>query len=299
MTMPAVGPMGVGEILDRAFQILRAHFGTLFLTALIGTAPYMLLYAVLANPALEAGSADASAAFLLTFVTIMALVGLATAVVWGALAHQVQRAVTGGTVTVPDGLRHGIRALLRLLGAGLMVYLLLFALMIPVGLIGLVVVTVAALAFGEGMAAVLLSSLGIGVPVAILAVGWVALTFLVLPVVTVERAGPVRAITRSNQLARGGRPRVFITAFVAWLVILLPAIGLPYLLGISAAVWDPATVETVSSTRLLLYQATSFLVGGVTTPFLVATMVFAYFDRRVRREGYDVEAASAALGAEA
>lgn len=298
MTMPAVGPMGVGEVLDRAFQTLRTHFGTLFLTSLIGTAPYMLLYAVLANPAVEVGSAEAMAAMAMIFIAVLSLIALATAVVWGALAHQVQRAVTGGPVTVRDGLRHGLRALLRLLGAGLVAYLLLFVLFIPVGLIAVAVVTVALLAFGEGVASVVLSAVGIGVPVVLMIVGWVALTFLLLPVLIVERTGPVRTITRSNQLARGGRFRVFITAFVAWLVILLPAIGLPYLLGIGAAVWDPSGVETVSSTRLLIYQGTSFLVGGVTTPFLVATMVFAYFDRRVRREGYDVEAASAALGAE-
>ncbi len=299
MSMPAVGPLGVGEVLDRAFQTLRTHFGTLFLTSLIGTAPYMLLYAALANPVIGTGSPEAVAAMAFTFVGIMLLVLLATAVVWGALAHQVRRAVAGGPVTVPDGLRNGFRMLIRVLGAGILVYLLLFALLIPVGLIGLVVVTVAAMAFGEGMAGVLLSVLGIGVPAALLGVGWVALTFLVLPVLAVERTGPVRAIGRANELAKGGRLRVFVTAFVAWLVILLPAMGLPYLLGIGAVVWDPGAADTVSSTTMLLYQGASFLVGGVTTPFLVATMVFAYLDRRVRREGYDVETAFAALGAEA
>lgn len=299
MTIPAVGPMGVGEVLDRSFQTLRAHFGTLFLTALLGTAPYLLLYAAMANPTAGTGSPEAVAAMAFIFLGVFALTLVATAVVWGALAHQVERAVAGEPVTVVDGFRNGFRALFRLIGAGIVVYMLLFALMIPVGLIALVVITVAGLAFGDGVLAVLLSILGVGVPGAIVLVGWIALTFLVLPVLVGERAGPIRAVTRANRLAKGGRLRVFITAFVAWLVILLPAMGLPFVLGIGVVLWDPESAAMVSSTQMLLYQGTSFLVGGVTTPFLVATMVFTYLDRRVRREGYDVEAASSALLSEA
>jgi hypothetical protein len=298
MSMPTVRPMGVGEVLDRAFQMLRQHFGVLFVTALIGTLPYILFLAAALSPAAAGGEGDEGAAWVVVFMATIAVVLIATAVVWGALAHQIEGAVAGRRVTVGYGLRNGFRVMLRLVGAGLASYILLLLLMLPAGLIGFAVTMVAGLILGQGPVAVVLGGTGFAIPVVLAGIAWTAIVFLVLPVLVSEGAGPIRSLRRSNQLAKGGRLRVFATALVAWIVILLPAIGIPFLFGVGTALWDPTVAGVAGTTQLYLSQAVSLLAGAVTTPFLVAVMVFAYHDRRVRRDGYDLELASAALVAE-
>lgn len=296
MTRPSLRPMGIGEVLDRSFQVLRSHFGVLVGTALAGMSPLLLLYLAMGVPyGTAAPGPDASPAMVLALVALFALMGLATAVVWAALTHQVDRAAAGEAVTVGAGLRKGIGSLLRLVGAGIMVYLALLGVMIPAVLIGFAGAGIAGALLGTGVAAGLVTAVAFGVPGAIAIVVWSALAFLIVPAVVLDGLGPIRALRRANQLAKGGRIRVFATAILAWLVVMLPAVGLPFMLGIGMAVWDPQAAGQMSTLQLYLYQALSFGVSALTTPFLAAAMVYTYYDRRVRREGYDVELASAAM----
>ncbi|MFW5947672.1 MAG: hypothetical protein ACOCUW_04190 [Gemmatimonadota bacterium] len=281
-------PMTVGEILDRSFQVLRQHVGTLFVTALIGILPLLGLYLTMA-PYAGAVSPEAMAAMTTLFLVFYLLILMTTAVSWGALTRDVNRVVRGEPVSLTDGLRHGLRAFFRIAGLWLLVTLAAVgAFLVPVLGAAIVLVGVSVIV-GEGVLAGLLT---FGLVLAALAIGlllWAPVAFMGLPALMVEGLGPLRSLRRAHELGKGGRLRVTVTAFVAWLIVTLPAIGVPFLLGIGAALWDPAAAGTATATQLYLYQAISFLVTGLTTPFMVAVMVFTYYDRRVRREGYDVE----------
>jgi hypothetical protein len=298
MTVSQIQPMGVGELLDRSFQVLRQHIGPLFITALIGTAPYVIVMAGAMTPAAADGSGESVAAAMI-IVGAVVLMFLTTAIVWGALAHQVEAALAGRPVTVGDGLRNGLRHMWRLIGAGLGAYFLLMGLMVPGALIGFAAAFFGGQVAGGGVAGVVLTVLAFAIPLGLAVVVWTALTFLVLPAVVIEGAGPIKGLRRGNQLAKGGRLRVFLTALVSYVVILLPTAGLPFLFGVGAEFWAPEVAGTVASTRLYLANGAVLLAGGVTTPFLVAVMVHSYYDRRVRREGYDVELMSPMVATEA
>lgn len=297
MTAPEIRALGIGEVLDRSFQVLRRHFGTLVTTALVGLAPLLLLYIVMGVPyGATVSGADPSTgmAMMMLLLSLLMIVGMA--VVWSGLTHQVDRAVNGGVVDVGDGLRTGLRNFLRVLGMGILLYLALLGLLIPVGILAGV-----AAAFGAGASPGPLGSvllfLAVAVPGTIALAVWAALAFLILPAMVIEDVGPIRALRRANALAKGGRVRICITAFLTWLVVVLPSVGVPFLMGAGAALWDPMVAGSMSTIQLYLYQTVAFGVSAVTTPFMVAAMVFTYYDRRVRREGYDVELASSSIAA--
>lgn len=294
MTQSRMRPMGVGEVLDRSFQALRSQFGTLAGTTLVGFSPLLVIYLVAGVP-YGAMPADAMAAgFGVLLIVAMVLMFVGMAAVWAGLTHQVDEAANGRPVTIGGGLKRGLRSLLPLIGAGLLLYLALFALMIPVALIGGAGALLGGM-LGAGLVAMVVMAVAFAVPGAIALVVWAALTFLILPALVIERLGPIKALRRANELARGGRVRVCATAFLAWLVVVLPTVGIPFLLGAGAVLWDPAAAGDMSTIQLYAYQATTFAVSALTTPFLAAAMVYTYYDRRARREGYDVELASSSV----
>lgn len=291
MSQTQLRPLGFGEILDGAFTLYRRHFLVLFITTLIPLAPFGLMYArLLAGGAMTdpaAANAMLGMLFLLGLVS-MVFIG----VVFGALTRQTAQAYTGGRVSIGDGFVSGLRALLPMVVAGILMYIAMFVLFMIV-------------AFGAGIVAGLFglanSIIGVvigglfGLVAAILAIAFLASFFAVLPVIVVERKGPIAALTRSWALARGGRLRIVGVFFVSWLITTLPVLGIMLAIGTAAALVDPTQYAAMTTTQLYLQQAISTLSGSLTLPFTMACLVLLYFDRRIRSEGYDLEVATAAL----
>lgn len=296
MSFPEMRPMGVGEVLDRSFQTLRRHFGVLFATSVIGLSPILLLYLVMGNPGMMVSPETGMPTFSPTFFVLMLAGMLMGAVLWAALTAEVDGDATGGPVTVGDGLGTGFRMLLRMIGAGILVYLAALGLLIPVGIVAFLVSLVGAL-IGSTVVMTVLMGLGFAVPGVVAGVVWLSLTFLIAPALVIEKLGPVKALRRANELAKGGRLRVCATSILAYLVMLLPTLGLPFVLGMGAMLWSPQAAGQVSTIQLYIYEVVMIGVSAITTPFMVAAMVFTYYDRRVRREGFDVELASESVEA--
>lgn len=292
MSQLKMRPMGVGEILDRSFQILRARFGTLVGTALVGLSPLLGFYLLAGVPYGAVPGQDVTVGVGIVAVAVLMVVGMV--VVWAGLTHQVDQAAQGRPVTIGQGLKAGLRSSLRLVGAVILAYLALIGVMLPVLLIGGFLGAVGGAA-ASGPVMMTLLVVAIAVPAVIALVVWWAMTFLILPAMVIERRGPIKALRRANELAKGGRVRVCATALLAWLVVVLPAMGVPFLFGAGALMWDPQAAGDMSAMQLYGYQAMTFAISALTTPFLTAAMVFTYYDRRVRREGYDVEMASASI----
>lgn len=295
MTMRDLRPMAVGEVLDRSFQVLRRHVGTLFVTAVLGTAPLLLIYLTAGVPYGASIGGDPAPAVGMLMVLMLVLFVLTAAVSWAALTREVDQTVTGGTVSFADGLKHGLRWFPRVVALVILVYLTGALVMIPAALVGAAVGAAGMLFLGEGAIAVTLT-FALMVAVLVLAgLLWAPMAFMSLPALIAEGTGPIRALKRAHGLGKGGRVRVVATALVAWIVMMLPTLGIPFLLGMGMDLWTPDGAGTIPATQFYLYQAISFLVGGLTTPFMVAVMVFTYYDRRVRREGYDMELVSESI----
>jgi hypothetical protein len=287
----ALHPLSAGEVLDGAFQLYRRHFVVLFMTALIAYAPVALIYAFMGVPAYTADPGSGVAAAFLALI----LTGLATSIAWAALFHQFSHAVVGESVELRAGLLRGLRALIPLLFAGLLLYVALAAVMVPAFIATGAVMLAIGLALGESPAAVIVMATIIVLGGSVVLVWWLAVVGLTLPALVIERRGPIGAIKRGYLLAKGARMRITGLWILAWLIVMLPTLGTLMMFGMASTLWDPAAMSSLSTTQLYLQQLTTTLVGALTTPYLIGVAALLYYDRRVRREGYDLELAAAAL----
>jgi len=141
-----------------------------------------------------------------------------------------------------------------------------------------------------------LISLGLGIWVLIPCVGWIsgigmALYFglvviqLLIPVVVLEKRGPMDALRRAWDLARRRFWWFLGLAGVLYLLNLVlagPAVLINYLLqfglqGMNTTILGVVVQSLVNMLVALIYQ-----------PLVLSVMVLAYFDLRVRSEGFDL-----------
>jgi hypothetical protein len=228
-------------------------------------------------------------------IVVLVLMGLATSIAWAGIASQFGSAVAGEPVHVSAGLMRGMRALLPLIGLALLLYLILFGLMTPAFLLMAAAAVAIAMVLSGNVAATVVTAILIGVATCIVLFWWASMAALTLPALAIERCGPIGAIKRAYALAKGARLRIVGLASLAWLIVMLPTVGTLTLFGMASTLWDPAAVVTLTTTQLYIQHVSTTLVNALTTPYVVGVLVLLYYDRRVRREGYDVELAAAAL----
>jgi hypothetical protein len=288
MALPTLRPLSFGEILDGAFNLYRRNFAAFALTAGIPTAVVLASFMLLGRSMFAAmASNDETAimeAMLGTGLLVIVVALAAFLVMYGALAHQAAQAYTGQPASVGDGMRAGLKAAPRLLGAGIVAWVGLVVVIFGVALVGTVISLVTA-QLGALMAAlggVVMFVLIFGVMLA--AVG---MLFGVLPAVVVENAGPLRSLERSVELARGAVGRVVGLMLVTLLITYLPMMAVMAFTGGFAQLANPSAVPT--PTQLITQQVLAMGIGVFTGPFMVAVMVLLYFDRRVRTEALDVQ----------
>lgn len=271
--------MSVGEILDGSFQVYRRHFPTLLTISLVGSAAMALL--------LLAGTGFATAFLMLGLILVVTLV------VWGALAETVNRAVREERVSAAAGLRRGLAAFLPLAGAGILVGIVYAVSTAVIG--GLLAVVLMPIARQGGIAGTVVAVVVGVAAVAVFIVVWVPITFLLVPVVIVGREGPMSAIKRTWLLGNGGRLRLTGVAVAAYLIAALPAVAVQIIPFVVPGLSPRGVPGTLAGGVQPLLLAASIAVNALTTPFTLGCMVMAYYDRRVRLEGLDVELASAIL----
>ena len=299
MSTAHLRPLSFGEILDSAFSLYRRHFVALLSAALIPLIPSMLLTGVITRSALTAEPSDAAAAFGAALIPLMLLGFVVGLVMWAALARMVGEAWTGGEVSVGDGYRRGLRAFFPLVGSMLLVYVILMVAMFGVLVAGMLVAAMLGaigMAVGNQTVTVLLM-----IPALLLTIAAffaaASTMFGVLPAIVIEKYGPAEAILRSVRLSRGAIPRVTGIMMVTFLIIFLPMLFVMAVTGGFAAFTDPGSVPSAGS--FWLQQVANSLTSALTTPFMIASMVILYFDRRVRTEAFDVQLAADALEADA
>lgn len=197
---PILRPLGFGEVLDSAFTLYRRNFAA-FVTASLVPTLVMIAGAILTG--MHRMNPEAPGFGILLFLPIVLLT---TLVMWGALAHLASRAYGGTPAPPAEGLQVALRRFFPLLGATILSLLAMMviggALMIVLG----IMVAIAGMAAGETAVLVFMALVGI-VMLGIYALGS-AVFFAVVPAVVVEEKGPVSAISRSLELARGALPRI-------------------------------------------------------------------------------------------
>jgi hypothetical protein len=289
-------PLGFGEVLDGAFQIYRKHFVPLGLTTLIPSGVSALV--TVGFVATTGSAPDAAGAAFALFMLFMMGVGVIMVAVWGSLAWQTSEAWIGGEVGFAEGMRAGFRSFWRMIGAWLVVSALLmvayFAVAIPLFIV-VAIIGVAAGAGGAGgdAAATVVGGLMVLLLIPamlfamVAAAGYLSFT---LPAVVVEGLGPLRAVSRSFDLAKGAVLRTGGLVTVAMMIIWLSMVGVLMLTGGFNSLVRPDVQPSLG--MLFVQQIGMMAVGAFTTPFVVAVITVAYYDRRVRTEALDVQLAA-------
>ena len=289
-----IRPLGFGEILDGAFTLYRRNLAAFLLTALIPIGVMAAVFGVFGvGAAVAMASGDpAGITGALGAVFMLVIAGaLMYTVMWGGLTHEASEAYLGRPVTVGDGMRTGFRKALPIIGAGLVATILIA---IAVVALMLVAGVITAVGMGSGSPAVMVVLGAISVLVALAVyMGIIALLFAIVPAIVVENKGPIEAVGRSIDLARGALGRVVGLMVVTILITYLPVMAVTFLTGGFASIADPTVVP--SAGQVVTQQLLGLGVSVLTTPFLVAVIVLLYFDRRVRTEALDVQMAADSL----
>jgi len=128
---------------------------------------------------------------------------------------------------------------------------------------------------------------------AILTVRW----HLAIPVVMLERLGPLKSLGRSWRLVRRSSWRVFGILLLTYLIvgIAVEVISVPFALGSGGL--SLLTARTNVNVVGLVVQAIGQIISGtLAAPMISGVIVLLYTDLRMRREGMDITLQAATAG---
>lgn len=278
-------PMGIGEILDRSFRMLRSNFWLLFLIILIPQAVYFLV-----SQALQLGfsggamvSTPAAMGLGLGFTALFSGIIFLIIQFWaqGALIHAVSETYLGHSASVVGSFGAMRSRLGRLIGTMLLMGLVIG---VVVGIVGIIAAVLAMIS----MALTVILGLAAFVVGLHLFLNWL----MVDKVVVLEDTAWTSALSRSKELMTARTEEGFwkSTKMKAGLILLLGfLIGLGFQLvfqlpGAVLGILAKGNMVIMTLLHLLNIAATS-----LATVYTAVAMILYYYDIRVRNEGFDLK----------
>jgi len=251
-------PLSLGELLDRSFFLYRKHFA-LFVGIVALPHLVVLAYQLI-------GISFRSGRMAMTFTATTLFWSLGGFVIYmGAVA-----ASQGATVVAVSRVHLGHDTSISESFAGIKGRILYLALiMIGMGI-------------GVGIGFVLLI-----VPGIIFALMWA----LTIPVAVLEDKGLRDATSRSSELTKGSRGRIFMIYFL-YLVLLYIVIFLwetPILGAIGLFSHSHRGVPALPVWTQVAFPVCSFLSQCLVAPLLTIALSLVYYDQRVRKEAFDLQ----------
>ncbi len=250
-------PLTVGEILDTSFSLYRRHFAALATVALVCTGVPLVLRLFLET----AGGIFANLPLALLYGLSLVVLNL---VATGATVFIVSESYLGCPISAREALDRATPYIGRILVCSLLI----------------------ALVVGLGFVLFL-------VPGIILAVGLA----LAIPAVVLEpRASASAALSRSWELTRGARWRIFGLGLTLLVLLYVPVIAVT---GLLAVVLPRASGGSQSFGPGSLSTVVALALGGIVQmfiyPLFYCVLTVTYYDLRVRKEGFDLELLASTL----
>ncbi|MFC7494706.1 MULTISPECIES: hypothetical protein [unclassified Nocardioides] len=291
-------PLGLGDIYDAAFRIIRfnpkATVGSAVLVAAIAMVLPVLGTAVLTLAVDFSGSTSEDTADAIGGVTALAAIGLGSVLqyvglifVTGMIAHVTAAAAIGRRLSLGEAWAATRGSRWRLVGLTTMIGLMWL------GLLGGYVLASIFVVLASPSWEVPAVWFVVTVPVA-LALGcwlWIRLTYLAVPALMIERTGISRGFGRAVSLTR----RQFWRTFGIGLLTLVVTSVAAQILTVPFAILGPvlSLLTDDAGIALLLMVVVNALGTVVSTafvaPFTAAVTSLQYLDQRIRKEAYDVE----------
>ena len=248
-------PLSVGEILDTSFSLYRRHFAALATVALVCTGVPLVLRLFLET---SGGIFSNLTLGILYAISLVVLNLVAT----GATVFIVSESYLGRPLSAREALNRATPYIGRIL-----ICSLLMALVVGLGFLLLLI------------------------PGIILAVGLA----LAIPAVVLEpRSSASAALSRSWELTRGARWRIFGLGVTLLVLLYIPVVAIT---GLLALVLPTASGEAFGPTSISTVAAIA--VGGIVQmfiyPLFYCVLTVTYYDLRVRKEGFDLELLASSL----
>lgn len=294
-------PLGLGEILDGAFQACRrnplATFGTAILFQVVVAVITVLLTFGLTGSLATFDPAVASAAELTGLAASVLSIGsvlvlLTTAgvlILQGVLIIPIARAVLNERTGFAALWKLAARRILPLVGLGALL-LLLWA--VSLAVLILILVGLALVLQDAAVAFVV-----IGILVAVAAAVWLNIKWVMAPAaLMLEGVGPIAALRRSWTLTSGNWWRTFgilvLTSIIVSIITQVVAAPISFLaFGFGSFTTDPLSAEAAlleSLPILLVTQAVTAIFTAIGFAFQAGVTALLYVDLRIRREGFDI-----------
>ena len=268
MSQIPLRPLSVGEVLDVAFGIYRRHLATLITIAVVLTGLPLLVFgagtAVLVPSMMR--SIPTMALLILIFVVVYLVLAQLS---MGASVLVIAEGYLGRTLEAGDAMRRTMPKLGLLVTTGL--------------LVGLVV--------GLGM---IVGAILLFVPGIILLCGLILTTQVVM---LEAPAGATGAMGRAWNLSRGSRWKIFLLFVVAVVLSIVVILGTDVVLGLVLGFPFGTTAPgaTPSLGPLLVRQGIQMVMNILVAPLPYCFLTVAYYDARVRKDGFDLELLAASL----
>ena len=245
--------MSIGAILDRALRILLRSFGLLLAISLVFAVPLAILYLYLAATMGTSGERteieDMQRNLLATLIGVpLQFTGLA--LVQGALMQAVSDIYLGTPAAFGRSFRLAFSRFLPIIG-------------------GLIVTS---MVIGGGTLLCIVPGLI-----------FLAAFFATIPIIVLEKKGPIDAMARSWKLTEGNRRRIFAGVFFAQMVAGL--IG-----GTASGICGALNVDP------LLTHAATQTAQAILQPYTAIVIILLYYDVRVRREAFDLQILAREIG---
>ena len=255
----AFRPRSVSELVDAAFQVLRASYAQFVMLMGIAYVPWLVVVMLMTRSLFD-GTATGTGG--LTRSLALSVGGLMWfSVIDGAMTVAASQGYMGKRVDVGDAFRQAFSELGALVGVAIVRGLLIF--------VGLVFLLVPGLYF-------------------------LARFFAAPAVVVLERAGLGDSLSRSSTLTDGFKWHVLKTLLLVWVIYMVLSFALAAMMG---GVLSGAGVGAAGTTRYLsMMQVVSALFTILVYPLVSIVQTLLYYDLRIRKEAYDIELMAGELG---
>lgn len=290
-------PLGLGDIYDAAFKIIRfnpkATVGSAVLVAVFAVALPLALTELLtytSGHTVEASftsdgfdDLDATVWISSAFSTVVRNVALI--LVTGMVAHVTAAAAIGKQVTIGEAWAATAGKRWKLVG--LATFLLA---VVVVGTVAYVAAWVVLLVYADVLVVVIWGVVSVPAFVALAWFVWIRCYYLPVPALMLEDVGVFGAIRRGYRLTRGQFWRIF---GIALLTLVIAGLGgtilaVPFTLG--GALGSLGLDGGGERALLVTTQALGAVVTiAFTAPFTSAVGSLLYLDQRMRKEAYDVD----------
>lgn len=289
-------PLSVGEILDRAFTLLRRRFGTLVIITLICTAIPLLMALRLFGRLSGMATTDVTgfnaviegmgSLFLLGLIMFIAVAIANTAIVF-----VISETYLGRRLGIGEAFQRTVSFIFPVILLALLQQIILVAVAVVMG-IPLGVLTPAAANSGSPVFVIVGLIIYAAVQFYMLASFFVALPALVLE----PGVNAASALGRAWSLATGNRWRIVGVLAVLFVIVATIWIGVVVVMGLVIGLLSGPSSGGAVATGFIVTAGIMCVVYIIAFTMIYCLQTVIYYDLRVRKEGFDLELLEASMG---